>query len=250
MNIKKDALSWINSLSGFQGGNPDSNLWFCGLEYQDVNLKKHIQELNEKCYDKNHFPSLTPIESKEAVEGEKFNKALKEFTEFYNNVEKIDSSNMFTEGGEVFKLNLFPLPQSSSGEYYDEDIYKATGIISKAELTALCMGKDGRFSKFQELLNSYKPESKVIICCSRKHRYNYILAFGGKEELNKHLKDERDEELQCFEFSSPSRQNKYCTLYELNNGAKLFVVPFLSGQASSPDSKELANLVIEIKKRV
>ena len=246
----ENVIEWISSLSGFQGGNPESEIWFCGLEYQGLNIEEKVKD-RFSSVDKPPF-----LEKKDIEDGdhhkERFNQNLVKLANaFYETVPKIDVKDAFLENGKVFKLNLYPLPQSRTGEVYSQEIYDKTGIITKSELRSICLNNGlpntpSRFDNFKDLLKKHEKTVKVIVCCSTGAIDNFLLAFAGKSnfyELKEQMLDRDDvEKKENIVLPGKNKRNKYfywCKfdLVDLDN-VYLFVIPFLSGSASCLNSND------------
>lgn len=242
--VNKEIKDWIASLSGFQGGNPNAEIWVCGLEFQ----KSHIptQALG-KLWTVENPPFVEDDATYLKNHKERFNESIREFVETFYEKENLKlPTNIFAKDGRVFKLNLYPLPQSGSEEVYDEKIYIDSGLRTKSELRALCLEKGQRFDNFKELIQANKATLKVIVCCSRDAVDTSLLAFAESSEFYERKK-QLIESQQSLE-NQIGKNKKYYEYCLLNSGVLLMVIPFLAGQASSlnGDLKQMARKIREI----
>jgi len=241
-NIREDVIEWISSLSGFQGGNPSAEIWVCGLEFQeDSNNFKILFKDNEYPFVKTPISeSEIKTHIEENFKNEPFNLKIKLLLETYYGNGVINEKDIFTKSGKVFKLNLFPLGQASTGEAYPEN--SNHGIKSKSELRTISI-HNGRFDKFKKLLNKNKKHVKAIVCCSRGELDTFVRAFENEENYHSRIKELLENRKEIMPGSG-----KYMNHCKLSTGQYLFVVPFLSGRASSLTNEKLVEFVKKMKK--
>jgi hypothetical protein len=238
----ENAVRWISSLSGFQGGNPSSEIWFCGIEYQEDDLS--IIDKPFVWYSVSNPPSLVSYDYVKLEHGgQEFNKCICKIAEsYYGDDEQI--INPFNKNGKLFKLNLYSLPQKATGEVFTEEIFFKTRIRTKSEVRALSIYtgvKDipSRFDNFKTLLNNYKNNVKVIVCCSREAINEFLIAFGKPEEFYRCRHELKENEIS---ISKSGNKNNYISWCNLESGQKLFVIPFLGGR--NPSFKSSTNMKI------
>ncbi len=254
---KLNALKWISSLSGFQGGNPNSKLWFCGLEYQESDLSLALSQFDESKCSVDHPPYITEEEYKtDGHAKEKFNKNLAKIAEaYYERPLDIDNKNIFDRNSDVFKLNLYPLPLSRTNEVYSKDVYEHTGIHTKSELIALCLdnglsdGTPSRFTNFKNLLKKHEGSVEAIICCSTMSLEYFLLAFADADNFYE-LREQMYQQVKVInpadvEAGGRAKYYYWCKLNRSN--ICLFVIPFLTGHSSSLNAVELVKIGQEIK---
>lgn len=246
----KSTIQWISSLSGFQGGNPASDLWFCGLEYQGHDLS--VIDRPESWHSVSNPPSLLGGEyAKPDHGGQEFNKCITMIAEYYYK-DGYKISNPFDKHGKIFKLNLYSLPQKATGEFFDEDTFKKTKILTKSELRTLSMdtGLEGvlsRFDNFKLLLENNRDNVKAIVGCSRDAMFDFVIAFAKKEEFFRCKAElHKNETL----ISNSGKKGNYMTWCKLESGQLLFIIPFLGGRNPSfktPENMEIvANKIREV----
>lgn len=246
----RESIEWISSLSGFQGGNPSSEIWFCGLEYQGNDLSIIDNKLS--WFSLSEPPFLKDCEyTKPENGGQVFNQCIKMIANFYYGKE-LNNINPFSKHGNIFKLNLYSLPQKATGEFFDEETFHKTGILTKSELRSLSMengleGVPSRFDNFKRLLELNKEKVKVIVGCSRGAMLDFVIAFGKKEEFFR-CKNELENNQQAISISG--KKNNYITWCMLESGHLLFIIPFLGGKNPSFKSVENMKLVSERIKNI
>lgn len=230
-------VRWISSLSGFQGGNPAAKIWFCGLEYQGMDILEEIY-----CMKKLHCVECPPHLTTKDIAAhmkEGVNKNILRIAQAY--LAKNITGNIFSYDSDLFKLNLYPLPQASSVESYEEDVFKKTGIRTKSELRSICInnnliGIPSRFDNFKSLLELNKNNVEVIVCCSRLAIDNFLLAFADTERFYEYK--EQLEKVEQIPKVYTGRLNKYYSWCRLKSGVFLFVIPFVTGRASAVKGEE------------
>lgn len=239
---KKEIIKkWINSLSGFQGGNPNANLWVCGLEYQAFDVSDW--ESTSTPITKPPYLDLSLHE--EHFNGTSFNDKILQFAEIYYG-EKIDKKDLFYQNGKVFKLNLFPLPKPvSEQEMYNKEVFEKTGIMTKSELVAICLEKNGRWSKFKSLINAYNNKNKVIICFGIKSLDHFLLAFEETDEFYKKKEELEKSKIEIINHDNNKKESFfYC---KLSSGDILVVVRFPRYSFSKKYIKKICKEISKLK---
>lgn len=228
----EDAVKWISSLSGFQGGNPSSELWFCGLEYQDCDLDI-IKYPNR--WSSVHNPPFVSVDEYLAHPehgGDFFNSSLCHIAEAYYGMQKDEIlKNPFGQDSNIFKLNLYPLPQKSTGEVFKKDIYNKTGILTKSELRTICIDSSlpnttSRFDNFKKLLRNNNGKVKAIIGCSRQASDTFLLAFAEREEFYVLKKKLDVKHIICEDNRKRKNYYGWC---RPKDGPYIFIIPFMGG---------------------
>ncbi len=235
---KEECESWANKLIGYQGGNRDSSLWFCGLEYQDKDLKSLINDENILGND-----FLTESESEKEVNSERFNKAIVSIAKkLLSNPPEDINKKLFTQNGPIYKINLYPPGLSRTDHQYSKDIIKHLNYNSKSDIrNSLLWGEYKRFRKLNEIVTN---KSRLIICCSRNEESVFKQVFLGIKNIV-----HSSEPKPIGKYGKKSM--KYITIHHgivNNHDIVLAIVPFLSGNPSSPTSEnEKDMLTDEIK---
>lgn len=245
-------LKYRHSLFGFQGGNESSDLWICGLEYQEgleANIINSLKGADEATGLKEEY-CLREDESERQFENEPFNNAILKLTLGYKNymsesLEDLDSvkRKFFTKDGYVFKMNLFGFPERVSSVSGTKAEYVKKSLDSSKE-----EGFDkNRFLKLRNLLSRQK-ESKKIICCSRTWPLTYLYAFSEIFDGGKPFRWKTVREGDCIE-DIVIGPKKYCDVFivELNNVKHYILnVPFLSRGVSAQSIENIANITATI----
>lgn len=234
--LKTDYEIWANELIGFQGGNRDSNLWFCGLEYQE----DRIDELISKYKSGRILDYLTDNQSKSDVESERFNRAILKLANHLS-IKKDTESSLFTKSSSIYKINLFPPGLAKTYDDYPQIIQKQLGIQSKKDLRNLL--KKGVYTRLQKLREIAIKKNRIVICCSRGEANTFKKAFVGDRHAQKTLSQSNPDI--NIKLNTAGKNNKYITIFHYKIEGKdivLAIVPFLSGHASSPNSEEIISI--------
>ncbi|MFU2048062.1 hypothetical protein [Avibacterium gallinarum] len=182
--FKQTALS----LAGCDGGNPTSEVWFCGLE--------HGYDLSETLEEFLQLPHNTaPIYSwdhPDCVDDWKYsyNQKICWFLWYFYNLELHNNENMdvlvkrhhilYSEqaNGIGFKLNMYPLAfKNRRSINWTENYQKTTGLSSFSEYKNWCVEHRGEY--FRNLVKKYMP--KLIVCTGITEIHNFVKFFTGEE---------------------------------------------------------------------
>lgn len=230
---------WANELIGFQGGNKDSKLWFCGLEYQAKFETKDLEDYISK----SKVDYLDKHNSKAQFKNEKFNQALLKLSNlFLSTVHK--EEDFFTKDGPIYKINLYPPGLNQTDDEYSCEIHDSLNIINKKDMRIAMLS--GEYTRFEKLKKLVTGKSKVIICCSRNEESIFKQAFIGFKNIKK---SKRNIKIGSYTNKKSNKLiHKYMSIYHgivNDNDIIVVIVPFLSGKPSSPKSNELPNIVKE-----
>ncbi len=234
--ISKSFADWAMGPSGIFGGNPEGKIWFCGIEFggDEIEFRFDLGKYNyENC--------ILPYWDSE------FKKHWKnEYTswQFQQKQAKVvcnilDSNlywrdylrdNLFSENGDTFSLNLFPLNfKNVDPSHWTKEHFINIGFSSKVEYISWCI--QNRFPSLKELVNKHKPS--VLICAGSTYKDYFSIAF---------LDNASDKfEKRTFE-SFDINKNKKIEWTKINNGNTLLIItPFL-GQGGLMSDQSLADL--------
>ena len=220
--MTKNLKEWAISLSGCDGGNPNADIWVCGIEwgggsmgrYYEKDLPEEISkgrvELDDNIY--RWKDSLTYTYGRNlaklymAITGKK--------VEQYKDVQNL-------EGTEIFKTNLYPIAFDSTNPalWHQYQLDKITGFENKRLFNTWCFFN--RFPEFRRLRKEYKP--KVIICTGVDYLRDFLMFFASSETLEK---------IEVGELPIESKTNSHLRQYYtimIEESTFLVVIPFFSG---------------------
>lgn len=215
--MNENLKDWACSFSGCDGGNINSDIWICGVEWgyeyaTDEDRKKYYKTgLSEEI--KNGVVKLNS-------DYDIFNDTQANFN---LNVTKLYTAITGEGKGELLKLNLSPIAfRNKNKNLWNDDVIKATGYKTKDNFI-----KDlDNLSRFKNITNEYNP--KLIICVGNTDRDRFKNAFFGNKEINYEYKTIKPE------HSNANQNNRYIYYVEHNN-ILLVVVPFSTQNGLNSD---------------
>lgn len=252
-----------NQLIGMDGGNVNSKLWVCGLEwgvgwgenYHDarfVETPKYISENYDKkipCVDSKYIERLTergneitkpPFDQKVAKiilswRGKQWQNP-KDVPSYYHYHDYMRQELHFKDG-DIFKLNLFALPAKNIATWNDQ-LIEETGCLLKREYQDEC--RNHRFQLIRQITKKFSP--KVIVCIGRSNIKDFIHAFWGESENMKN-------NISPTSIVKFQDSKNYIHIYKKNNEPILFSIPFFGRYLNSDKDlqvigQELAKLNI------
>lgn len=181
MSVNPIFAKWATEFSGCDGGNPNGEIWICGLEMAGVNdLEFH--ELSEPPYighphrDRAEFfnnskgetqpYNVNAVKLLSALEGREVNE-YKSFFEEYS---------CFDKKSNYFKLNLFPIQfKNTDPKNWLDHQAKITGFSGKKEYKKWC--EEHRFPVLKGWVTRFSP--KLIICTGTTYDSEFKSAFGS-----------------------------------------------------------------------
>ncbi len=184
------------SFAGCDGGNPRSEIWFCGLEWGDTLKRDNAHKIQHE-FAPQRVPTSWADEDFEDSWVAGYNQKLCWFLEYFYGIQRdgrlnqayITEQQMFQPNGRGFKLNMLPVRFGNRGSIvWDEEIIAATGFASFDEYRRWCVEHRGKF--FQSLMAEHKP--RVIVCTGKDDR-NFFFEFFTNEACY--------EEYVCEDFS-------------------------------------------------
>ncbi|AWI50963.1 hypothetical protein DDU33_05480 [Actinobacillus porcitonsillarum] len=220
------------SFAGCDGGNPKSDVWFCGLEWGGEQ-----KELLDPAIDENSIYSWSSEEFEGAWTAQ-YNQKICWFLWYFHNLEwnERENSEIFVkrhhilysqkENGIGFKMNMLPIsfPNRNSVNW-NETLQELTGINSFYEYREWCVTYRGEF--FRKIVQKYQP--KVIVCTGISEVNNFARFFTGKPD---------------FTYSDNSELKIAYTKFE---NALICVSPFFGGASGINSYEKMEILVNDIK---
>ncbi|MCT8526159.1 hypothetical protein QAA01_01040 [Glaesserella parasuis] len=170
------------SFAGCDGGNPQSDVWFCGLEWGG----KQKDQL-DPAIDENSIYSWSS-EDFDGAWAAQFNQKICWFLWYFYNLEWNNGENseifvkrhhiLYTqkENGIGFKMNMLPIGFPNRNNInWNETLKNLTGINSFNEYCEWCVINRGEF--FRKIVQKYQP--KVIVCTGISEVNNFVRFFTG-----------------------------------------------------------------------
>lgn len=224
-NIEK----WANSFSGCDGGDINSDVWLCGIEWGYTNA---TDEDREKYYEKELPSWIKKGEDKANIDYDFFEDKGENGKEYPFNLafKKIYSSIQkdFNFPNKLFKFNLSPVPfNQDDNKLWTQNIIKATGFNNKNDFMKYIMS----LNRFTKIRDEYKP--KLIVCIGNSRKIDFLHTFFGKYNLK--LKSE------IIKNNEENKTNRYMS-YVKHDHTTLVVIPFATS-ASGLNSDYLKNQV-------
>ena len=176
------------SFAGGDGGNPQSEVWFCGYEWGNL-AKTDMAETIEREFVVQPQPSSWQDEEFEGSWDTNYNRKICWFLEYFYELDGANKSyEAFVEEFKIlypdglgFKLNLLPVRfHDRASMNWSDNIKAASGFESIADYREWCVVHRGRF--FRNTIAQFKP--KLLICTGVGERDNFFRAFtdGGEPE--------------------------------------------------------------------
>ncbi len=211
----KNIEKWANSFSGCDGGDINSSVWLCGIEWgysgvTDNDREKYYKEELPtwiKRGEEKQNTSYDFFEDKDEQGNEyPFNLAFKKI---YSSIQKdLNFPN------KIFKLNLSPVPfNKDDNELWTQNIIDATGLATKNDFMKYIISLH-RFSKIRQ-----KKTPKLIVCIGVSRKEEFLHTFFGENDLN--LK----QEIIKPHINEKSQNNRYIH-YVKSDNTLLVVLPF------------------------
>ncbi len=247
--ILKKELSKIKnnqpSFLGIDGGNIESDIWVCGLEFgsdlkqMEAYYKSYVKTKSidvyeipyrEKCPDyfiKSKYDRLLSVLSISLFEKEQL--AIPVKSELVDDYLK---NKLYALDSDIFKLNLYPLAKKDTS--WDKRI-KNELEVSKEDYYGIYFENRKLFLK--ELVQKFKP--KLIICTSPKYyKDEFIETFYNQNEKS---------EFQWDYFTTLSGKKFKISVYD-KGFSKVLIIPFL-GLGNLLAYSEIIDIANYIKSR-
>lgn len=222
---KKRVDEFLASYSGMDGGNPNAPIWVCGIESggKFESLEKSLNPDSKwSSWDaefKSNHPRYSTWQYHRKVA--KLMVALDQLENYPESPPVLGrdkwkqymEDKLYVDGGENFKLNLFPLSSPRVGApEWETEYSKHLDIQSKSAYYKRC--NEVRFPFLRELRAKFNPE--IILGTGKTFKNCFASAFGfDKEQDHKEINDGAHI-LECYMYSD-------------GNGL-LIVSPFFGGR--------------------
>jgi hypothetical protein len=195
----KPARRFIESAlgnGGINGGNPQGDLWFCGIEFGLHRDHRPSVALDDQAEDRvqrgcslpawtdtylevvrgAHGSAWTPVDSLPFMQ--KMARIVLgwhgEESPDLGDVKKYVRTKLSRPGGETFQLNLYPVAVNSAADNaFDGDCEQVIGLPNKRAYRLWC--RDNRFPRLGELVRRYQP--RVLVAVGSTFEEDYRLAF-------------------------------------------------------------------------
>jgi len=213
---------WACSLSGCDGGNPDAEIWICGIEWGLGKKDNAAEYYNTTLPNEIAQGKVTPFGPYD------WKGTLK--TPYGKNVAKLVCSIKDGRAAdypdyieknqpEIFKLNLYPIAfNNTSSQLWNNHLKKLTGFDEKYLFKIWCARN--RFPHFSELVSRKNP--KWIIGTGISYLMDFFVCFAGNNLLNTGIGDGK------ITKASDNSTRSYCWA-KLTDNTTLVVIPFFSG---------------------
>lgn len=145
--IDEDFVKWAVDFSGMDGGNPTSDIWFCGIEYgggiKNLDSVVFNREMDNDWISWSGDDGLPYTDPKS---GRKIEDSITGKDPFNLGIYKIVSNlagssgctmqytTLFGKNGKCFKMNLYPISfKSHSDELWSKAYYDKIGFLTKSQ---------------------------------------------------------------------------------------------------------------------
>ena len=221
------------SFAGGDGGNLDSEVWFCGFEWGNL-AKSDMTETIEKEFVAVPQPTSWQDEEFEGSWNTNYNRKICWFLAYFYGLDDkgktyaqcVSDFKILHPDGLGFKLNLLPIRFSNRASVeWSEAVKTASGFDSFDEYRAWCVTHRGKF--FRDLMLKHRP--KLLICTGVGERANFFNAFtDGASPERVQLKD-------------------FCIEVARFGGTQVCVTPFFGGPSGINSYAKMEQLVLATK---
>jgi len=219
----KDFASWACSLAGCDGGNPNADIWLCGIEWGFDTRKASAADYYQK-----ELPAEIAAGRVIPSESYKWDDSLtytygRNVAKIFTSIKggRVEEYQTVTKlkGQELFKLNLYPIAFTSTDdrlwkEYGLDDL---TGFKEKHLYQTWCFLN--RFPAIAKMVSQYRPG--CIICTGISYLTDFFVCFAGGNGMP-NLVD-------VVEVVDPVGKSRKFYWALLETGTVLVVIPFFSG---------------------
>ena len=215
MNTNIELNKWVCSFAGCDGGDPNSDIWLCGIEWGYENATEEERE--------DYYKNGLPIEIRNGEQELDLNysfftdESLKfpfnlAFAKLYSAIIDKEISQI---NDKILKLNLSPIAFRKDDEkFWDENLVNATGFESKSKFIEYLL----KVNRFQKITETYRP--KLIICIGNSYKNHFNSCFFGGEN-----KDGFNKVTIKPESTNKNQNNRYF-YHTKHNNTLLVVTPF------------------------
>ena len=169
---RQDFLNYAASYSGVDGGDLNAEYWFVGIEWSDVkDIKNHYQNgVWQEVFSIPESPDITQNPENWKLENA-FNKLYAQLPH------AVAGKNVFQQGSNSLKLNLFPLPFENTSQAHDDwtsahPYTQMTGLSSFDEYEHEILPQ--RKKLFQRLLKQSSSVQKTVFCFGKKYKDDFL----------------------------------------------------------------------------
>ncbi len=192
---------WATGFSGFDGGNPNGEVWLCGIEWGGQNptddelhelIEEDVSDLEKIVRYDNHKYNMDYIYNKRFIN---IIGAIKDkdfpinYNEAYKDIEILnEKEKFFTKNSNYMKLNLSPFNFPSTDEKLWSEKHKLiTGFNNKSSYEQWVWKE--RKKLFNDMMQKYKPKLIITFGASKKYFNTYLDFFGFQNiEINLPIK--------------------------------------------------------------
>ena len=244
--LRNEFEDWaINHYSGFEGGNPNADFWFCGIEFGGSSTLDDVkvQITNRLLADGSEHAEKRDVDGFDLPywtddHGERGLQVLEQISKLVCVLGEGSTANWrsvrkraFRKDGPVFKMNLFPIPFPTAQGSHWTRFRQELGFSSKEEYRDWCARN--RFCKLRKLVDQFKP--KLLVCFGKGHWEWYRRAFAT------------DGEWRCDEINiaGEGAAEKFIQLSQ-ESGPLLMLTPFFGRRSmTNDDHSELGKLILK-----
>lgn len=217
----REISAFLASYAGIDGGNPGAPVWICGIEhggaFDDAQLLPELKPgaWTDEFKSKHNFRAwqypqkaakfLVALRSRQADPT-----AVPTVEGWYDYRE----TELYVEGGDHFKLNLFPLAAPSVSSPGWETAYARCPELKNRE-TYRTNCRAVRFEFLRGIRNKYRP--RIVVGTGKTLKNDFALAFGFSEVPPR-----------AFTITD-GIHDRECFAYE-GDGCTLIVSPFFGGR--------------------
>lgn len=232
------------SFLGIDGGNINSRVWFCGIEFGGdlMEMEKYYKSII-KYNPINEFDLPIPFRMNaggfEKSTYDRFLSAmyinLFKADKLHNGndtkpIEKVLKEELYNKNSKIFKLNLYPLAKKSTE--WDKAIENDLGIKKEIYYEDI-FNKRKKF--FKELVKKFQPE-KIICTSTNEYRDEFIEAFLNENETID------------YKWNYLIGDNKKFKIFEYKTDkTTLIIIPFL-GRGNLSSYKDVINIADYLRK--
>jgi hypothetical protein len=234
MSVATEFRNLAMSFYGCDGGNLDSPIWTCGLEWggglQDNEIPQDDFMNTAICsWDSPGWSARGCLSGRRMG----YNQKLAWFFSYYfgwdihNYKQDAEEQKLFCKNGIGFKMNAFPISfKDRRTVTWNEAIMRQTGLNDFDKYREWCIENRGRY--YYDLVKKHSPK---LVLCTGIDSYKEFFRFFRCDEIE------------------PIPDN-YIYVSKTNSDKTLvFVVPFFGGPYGINSYKKMENLVVSVKKR-
>ena len=183
-----DFEKWALEFNDIDGGNPEADIWICGIEPGGLLSENLIY--NESRRENSGIPYWND-DFRKTLKDENLNvwyfeqrvvKLLLGLNKIQtSNIEEFIQNKLYDEQGVCFKMNLYPLNCENLSVWTKKHV-TLSGFEDKESYYAWC--RKYRYSKLAELVQRFSPP---VLICTGKNCWDEFIAAFGTEKCNTEL---------------------------------------------------------------